>query len=345
MAGIAALVPGLASPSGHAHEMLFGFALAVVAGNQLGPVTVRRLALLFALWIAARAAFLIAPQGIAALLANVAFPTLLAAQLAPRFSSAKKLRNRALPVVLVAICASALAFQLALHFGSTRLNHGILATAVLLLSLLMLFMGGRIIAPAVAGQLYKQGDNLGPRVQRRIEAALIIVILVAVVLSALGRNRAIVLLAAAAIVGAGLLAAARLLRWRLWAVRGRPDLLCLAAGYAWLALGLMAYGAAMITERHAMAALHLITVSSIGTLTLNVMALTWLRLARRETASARLPVWGTGFIAAATAARIAADFSVDHRQSLLFCAALAWSAAYALLLTMFARVRSRSWNP
>ena len=35
MLGMTGAFPGIATPSGHAHEMLFGFALAVVAGNQL----------------------------------------------------------------------------------------------------------------------------------------------------------------------------------------------------------------------------------------------------------------------------------------------------------------------
>lgn len=38
MIGIASGIPGLASAAGHAHEMLFGFVLAVVTGNQLGAM-------------------------------------------------------------------------------------------------------------------------------------------------------------------------------------------------------------------------------------------------------------------------------------------------------------------
>src|SRR5665647_2278095 len=45
MLGLTGTFPALASTTGHAHEMLFGFALAVVAGNQLGPIPMPRLAL------------------------------------------------------------------------------------------------------------------------------------------------------------------------------------------------------------------------------------------------------------------------------------------------------------
>ena len=63
--------------------MLFGFTLAVVAGNQLGPMAKPRLALLAGLWLIARAAFLCTPQSVAAAATNIAFAALIAAQLSP----------------------------------------------------------------------------------------------------------------------------------------------------------------------------------------------------------------------------------------------------------------------
>ena len=84
MLGLTDAFPALASPIGHAHELLFGFSLAVVAGNQLGPMPMSRLALLAGLWVIARATFLAAPHSAAAGAANIAFAALLALQLAPR---------------------------------------------------------------------------------------------------------------------------------------------------------------------------------------------------------------------------------------------------------------------
>lgn len=136
MLGLMPAIPGLAFGAGHGHEMLFGFALAVVAGNQLGPTPVGRLAALFGAWAIARIAFLAAPHSIVAALAGGAFALLL--------------------------------------------------VGLLLLGLLMLFMGGRIIAPAAAGQFYRQGEDLAARVQPRIEGWLIAVMLVAVAAGAIG---------------------------------------------------------------------------------------------------------------------------------------------------------------
>lgn len=333
--GIVAPLPGLAFPAGHAHEMVFGFALAAVAGDQLGPTPRGRLAVLFASWLVARIAFLAAPHGLFAALANGAFAALLAWNLAPRLiTRAKKMRNRALPVAIAALCACALAIQVGLQVGSGTLQRAALVIAILVLGLLMLWVGGRIIAPAAAGQAWRQGKELQARVQPRLEGALIVAMLAAVAAAATSFERA----AGIAVIAAAGLAAVRMARWRLWALRGRPDLLCLGAGYGWLALGLACIGVALLSGSHLVTALHVVTVGAMGTLTINVMALTWARLARRDPARAALPVWSTLLIAAATLARVATDFGVADPRTLLLAAAGCWSAAYLLLLVLFVRM-------
>ncbi|HET9651108.1 MAG TPA: NnrS family protein, partial [Usitatibacter sp.] len=176
--------------------------------------------------------------------------------------------------------------------------------------------------------------NLAARVQPRLEGALVAAMFVAIAASAAGALR----IAGGAAGVAGVLALVRMARWRLWSLHGRPDLLCLAAGYLWLAAGLFAVGLALAAGAHLVTALHLVTVGAIGTLTVNVMALTWLRLARRDPARAMLPVWGTALVAVAALARVAADLA-SARAPWLALAAASWSLAYVLLLVLFVRVR------
>lgn len=190
------------------------------------------------------------------------------------------------------------------------------------------------MAPAAAGQMYRQGGDLKARVQPRLEAALIASMAVAIVAALIGQRT----LCAAALAAASGVAFVRMARWRLWELDRRADLWALAVGYAWLALGLGAVAVSIATATHVVTALHLLTVGAMGTLTVNVMALTWLRLARRDTARALLPRWSTVLIALATGARVAADFT-EARGAWLWTAAVMWSAAYVLLLVLFARVR------
>lgn len=343
MLGLTSAFPALASSTGHAHEMLFGFALAVVAGNQLGPMAMPRLALLAGLWVIARATFLAAPHSTTAAAANIAFAALLAAHLAPRlFGAAKKLRNQALPLVLTAICVSSIAFQLARYAGCAAAGHTILIVAVLLFAALMLFMGGRLIAPTVAGQFYRQGGKLDARVQPRIEGGLLVAMTVAAAASVFASWPPFTMLAAAATTVAGALSAVRLVRWRLWALRGRPDLLCLAAGYGWLAIGLLLYGAALAAGHYQTAALHIITVGALGTLTLNVMAMTWTLKARQDPSRAGARVGATILLGAAASARVLASLAVFDPQVLLVIASTTWSSAFALLLVFLVRLRTHT---
>jgi uncharacterized protein involved in response to NO len=354
MLGMIGVFPGVATPAGHAHELLFGFALAVVAGNQLGPRTRSSLALLVALWFLARVAFLFFPKGALAVGANAGFPALLAWHLAPRlFGSAKKWRNQSLPVVLTAICGSAIAYLYVAHNAAVSAaaelsSYRVLLAAVSLFALLLLFMGGRLIAPVVAGQLHRQGIHMVARVQPRIEAALIIAMFVATLAIVLdGPPRAATggwasRTAGAAMVVAGLLAALRIARWGLWRVRGRADVLCLAAGYAWLAAGLVllgtAHGGLGLSRYDETLALHVITIGSLGTLTLNVMAMTWLLRARRNPSSTGMPVIATLLLALATVVRVFAGAGPLEPRTMLLIASLCWSGAFAMLLVLLLRV-------
>ncbi len=326
----------VAQPAGHAHEMFFGFALAVVAGNQLGALAGGRLLVLFLAWAGARAAFLLSPESVIADLLNAAFPALLAAQIAPRlFASAKKLRNQALPSIITLLCVAAAAWQLGRHWHAGLPPVLPLATLILFAAL-MLFMGGRIIAPAVAGQLYRQGQELQARVQPRLEAGLLAASAAALAALFVPHGETA---AAAAAGAAGVLAFIRAARWRLWAVRGRADLLCLASGYGWLALGLVVLGSSLAVGRLHTAAVHVITVGALGTLTFNVMALSWTLKHWADPARAAEIPWGTALIAAATACRVAGAF---YAEPWLAIAAFCWSAAFLLLAVLFWRLRRRA---
>lgn len=313
----------LATAFGHAHEMLAGYALAVVAGYQLPPMARNRAFALFGLWVAARIAFLTL-HGALAVAFDAAFAAALGLHVAPRlFRAAKKWRNQALPLVLAALCLGAIAFDAALLAGDPATLPALATAVVLVLTTLMLFMGGRIIAPAAAGQRYRQGESLAARVQPRIEAALLTVMAVAVALVALPTLDAWLRVACAA---AGLLALLRLARWQLWACHGRPDLLCLGAGYAWLGIGLLAVGTAPAGTLRT-AALHLITIGALGTLTLNVMASTLLLRLRRSAAREGILVVVTVLVGSAAILRVAAALAASHATLLLLAAAACWSAA------------------
>ena len=329
----------LADPNAHAHELLLGFALAVVAGNQLGVARGPFVVASLLLWVTARGAFLVAPASIAAAALNAAFAGALAWRIVPRLAgAAKKWRNKALPGVLAGICAAAAAWQVARHAGEPGVPRALVIAIVLLFATLMLYMGGRIIAPAIAGQLYRQGRRLEARVQPRLEGALIVCGAAAVV-AALFEAAPVAATAAGA---AGVLALVRMSRWRAWEVRGRSDLICLCVGYGWLGTGLAALGAALAARRNETAALHLITVGALGTLTFTVMATLWATQARSSAARSPAIVLGTVLMAVSALLRVVGAFLPG---SWLLASAACWSATFGLLLMFFWRTRRQPGAP
>ncbi|HMA31224.1 MAG TPA: NnrS family protein, partial [Casimicrobiaceae bacterium] len=262
MTGVVHGPASLATPAGHAHEMLLGYALAVVAGYQLPPMPPLRLAALFTLWLAARVTWVAGPAGALSAVPDVAFAAALAWHVVPRFIvAAKKLRNLALPGILAGVSIAAAALDIAAGLSQPAGVAAIALVLVLLLAALMLFIGGRIIGPATAGQIYRQGSVPAVRLQTRIEGWLVVLMAIAIAAAPIPALEPLV---RAACIAAGALALVRLLRWRLWRCRGRPDLLCLGTGYAWLALGVTALGFAAAGAART-AAIHAITVGALGT--------------------------------------------------------------------------------
>lgn len=328
--------PGLRTAAGHAHELLFGYALAVVCGFLLNRIEWPRLALLLGLWLTARVAFLFLPESVLSAASNIGFAAVLAMTAAPRFmKAAKKWRNRLTGPLVLALCACAAIFHGVLAAGGGFLLYLVLGEAVVLFALLMLFFGGRLIAPAAAGAIERSGGRLDARVQPKIEGAIILTVLAAALTSLLPGLQAVHGLL---LMTAGGLALTRLMRWRLWRCGHRVDLLCLGVGYAWLGAGLILLGASRGFDL-ALApapATHALTVGALGTLTTGIMLRTRLLRLRIELArAAKGFVWMTGLISLATIARL---LSAGHASGLLL-AAVAWSLALLVLFGLLNRYR------
>ncbi|SFI73692.1 NnrS family protein [Nitrosomonas sp. Nm34] len=317
----------LAAPTGHAFEMLFGFALALVAGYLLGPMPARRLALFMISWLLARIMGLVDAASWLTLVSNAAFVTLFAWHLLPRLWVAKKWRNRMLVPLLGLICTITIIIILMNQLDYHRLHRYLLDESVQLFALLMLFMGGRMLAPAVAGEFYRQGRELEARVQPHIEAGLIVTVTTAFVLTPIAASVSGILL-----IMSGVLAAIRLIRWQLWHCLARPDLICLGAGYCWLAVGLVLLGGVKLSGGdYFSTAVHAITVGALGTLASNVMVRVTLLHVKQYPSRIPQIMIITVIMTIAALMRIGADFSV-YREIVLATAAVAWSTSFLLVL-------------
>lgn len=316
--------PGLVGLA-HGREMFFGFGLALVAGYLLGPIPVRWLWGLVALWLLARVTGVLIPTSPAAQWSSPLFALVLGALVIPRFRKARKWRNRALLPLLAGIALMPLLWWLGPRLAPTTLT-------ALLFAALMLFMGGRFIAPAAAGAFQERGRILQSRVQPRIEGALLVALFLAAAGLLVGGGR----WAGVPIIVAGALAMVRLLRWRLWHCR-RTELWAAGLGYGWVALGLVALGLALAQGAWQRSALHIITVGGLGTLATAVMARQHYQRRWKSPPPAAPMLGAMALMSLATLSRLAAEMPLMPRSEWLWLAGASWSISFIWLVTHLLR--------
>ncbi|HJL18275.1 MAG TPA: NnrS family protein [Sandaracinaceae bacterium LLY-WYZ-13_1] len=282
-AGVWSVSDYLLPTAWHAHEMVFGFTVAVVAGFLLTAASnwTRRttatggwLAALCLAWLAGRAApwlsGVLPPTAIA--VASLAFLPLLAFAVGRVIVAARSRRNYGLVLVLAALFGA----QLVTHLG--QLRGAVLwqvvgpRVGVDLVVLLILVIGGRIIPLFTRNATKAEGITHAPWADRLSLAAA-----AAVALADLARLWPAGLPIDALVGGASAVAAvASAWRMRRWGTRhaGREPLLWVLHGaYAFVPLGFALRAVAVFTPglREA-TALHALTVGAIGGLTLGMMA-------------------------------------------------------------------------
>ncbi len=330
--------PGaLGSALGHAHEMLFGFALAVVAGYTLRPNQRRRSAWLLVAWAAARVSFLGWPMSWLSTLCNGVFVLGLAASVVPIYLYTDKWRNRSVAIIITALAVTVLAFHALLPWARVDGLFALLLGAVLLLSALMFFMGGRILAPAIAGHVRKQAPPLRHVVQPRLEGTTLVLLALALVCNLLP-GRAAQTACALLLIACAALTVVRMARWRIWLCRGRADLLALLAGYGWLPAGWVLVGGALLAGAKPTAALHAITVGALGTLTFSVMLRTQLFRTRHDTNARPWAYAGAITLGLAALLRI-----LPGPSWMVLTAAACWGLSYiGLCATLLGLARQRA---
>lgn len=270
------IVPTSVSPFvWHGHEMLFGFAVAVIAGflltaaqNWTGIRTPSgsTLAALFLLWLAGRIGFLIPDlPAVPVAAVDLAFLPVLGVTLAWPIIRAKQLHNYPFPVMLLALAAAnALVHGPTFGWSSGTESLGLRLAAYVVVTMIVM-MGGRVIPSFTDNKL-----NTRARRWKTIETLVPAVTLGALIASLVAPASIVTMLLAAI---AAVVHAIRLAGWytpKYWAV---PLLWVLHFGYAWITLGfaLLALSAAGV-DAAANSALHAFTAGGIGMLTLGMMA-------------------------------------------------------------------------
>ena len=265
----------LQGPLWHAHEMLFGFALAVIVGflftagrNWSGQPTPTGLPLaaLAVLWVAGRI-LVLTPFAWTAAVVNAAFPLACAVALAVPLVAARNRRNYFFIGLLLMLSGATFAFHLsALGIIRTPAWIGIqLALDVLLF--IMAVMGGRVIPMFTNNGVSGANATRHPLVEKAALGSLIALLVV----DALGLPPLVV---AAIAVPAALAHLARWLLWRPWKSLDNTLVLVLHVAYAWIPVHLALKALALPGWVPPSLATHALTVGAAGGLIIGMMVRT-----------------------------------------------------------------------
>lgn len=326
--------PALLTASWHGHEMLFGFALAVVAGFLVTRPSRPMILVLLAGWLASRAAPFLSVDFLA-LVCGLAFPlALLAATVPTLLGSAKRWENRIAPLVLMALSLTDLAWWAGWLWLGTEWQQRALLVAIDLFALMLLIFGGRALQAAMGGYLQRRGLPRRDPIRSGHERPLALLMLGAVLADA-GDQAS---LAGLCCLAAALLTLHRIWPWQLGHMFRKPRLWSLGIGYLWLVAGLLMKALAQLQDGIPVSVLlHGIAIGAIGSLTLVMMARTASLRVRRPLDSFLDIALAVILISAAASSRLLAGFSPADSLNLLWLSVVCWSAAFLILLLRLLR--------
>ncbi len=314
-------------PSIHAKSMLFGYVGALIAGYLTGKLTPVILSLLFGLWLVSRFIEIFGSELLWLNLTYSAFGVLLSILVVPKFKAAKKWCNRAIGPLIACIGCFPLISWL-LSSWSVHINLS-LHSFILLISLLMFFMGGRFIVPAITRAYADKNRKVPHRVQPHIEGITMVLFAIAVVFSLNPLTKQWIWIFSGP---AAILILLRLYRWKLFALNWRrsADIWALGSGYAWLGIGLLAFSISLEMKQSVVSSIHLITIAGLGILSSTIMLKVFVKA---QQVPVRFYFLTITLLSIAALSRFLIDFVPQYRQVMLALAALTWSFSYIAVLT------------
>ena len=321
----------------HMHEMVFGFAIAVIIGflftagrNWTGLWTPRgaHLAALAGVWIAGRAAMLCAPPVLAAIV-DVAFLPVAAWPLYRVLKRSGNKRNMFLIGLLSLLTLANLVFHGArlglLHLETVTPIHA----AVLVIVMIESVIGGRVIPGFTANALSGVKPVIDPK-RDRICIATTALACIAWVL-----HLPAPLLASLAF-AASCAQVVRLAGWQPHRTLHKPLLWILHVSYAWIAFGFLLLALAAIGKATSSAAFHVLAVGSMAGLIVGMITRTALGHTGRPLNAGTSELVMYLLVQAGVAARfVAAVEAFGVRDAALVVAAASWSAAFVLYVAVY----------
>jgi uncharacterized protein involved in response to NO len=330
-------VPNAAPLLWHVHEMLFGFAVAIIVGflltagkNWTGLATPRgaTLGALALLWLAARVTSVLGPYALYAVL-DMALLPLVAAVLVNLLLRAGNHRNLPLALILVLLACTNLTFHLAVMGLLQVSTLAVLFAALALIVMIECFMAGRVIPAFTMALAPGLKLSVRPCEARLTLVATVFGLALWVFAAPWGITFVVLTLAS-------FLHTRRLLGWRSVLTLRRPILWILHAAYAWIPIGLGLLALAQIGLVTVSAGVHALAVGTTGGLIIGMITRTARGHTGRPVQASRAEVLAYALVMSAAALRVFVPVLAPSLYiTSLIAAAAAWSAAFLIYLWIF----------
>lgn len=324
----------------HAHEMVFGFSVAVLAGFLLTAIanwTSRatadggRLAALGSLWVLGRIGMLAAdrlPRFAPAVLDLGFLPALCAACAGP-ILAVKNRRNYGFLLLLGALfAANAAVHGAALGFLSPVYERDGSWVGVDIIVVAMVVMTGRVVPMFTRNATGAADVRAMPALERVTTASVVAV----AVLESLGTRNVIGIVSCFA----GVMAVVRMRHWGTRHALREPLLWILHIGSLWIGAGLLLRGLATFSPVPLGSGLHALTAGAIGALTLGMMTRVGLGHTGRLLAVPLRIAGAFGAVVAGAVLRVLAPWLWPGALAPLVAAGLLWSTAFLVYLLSYA---------
>jgi uncharacterized protein involved in response to NO len=334
----------------HAHEMIYGFIVAAIAGFLLTAVPnwtgARGLAgtplvVLTVVWLAGRIAFSAAavlPLTLVAI-CDLAFLPALAAVVAPPLLRARN-RNTPLLLVLIAIWLSDAIFLSALLHSDVLSARATLVVAIDIIVLLITIIGGRIVPAFTASALRAHGEVTNLRSNRWIDRLIISAMVVVVLTDTFVLERHIAGVVATL---AAFLHAWRFAGWSTLRILRDPLVWSLHLAYVWLPLGLALKAVHLLSGAYWSGYwLHALTIGVAGSMVLAVMTRAALGHTGRPLVPAQSIAMAYALLSFAALVRVFGPALLPaHDLGSVFIAGSLWVLAFLLFLIVYTPILMR----
>jgi uncharacterized protein involved in response to NO len=326
----------------HVHEMIFGYAAAVIAGflftavpNWTGRMPTRGwpLMALSALWLLGRLAvggqLSTGPVGTA--LIDCAFLFALACIMGVEIVAGRNWRNLKVVVPVALLFTANLVFHIEAAFNGTASIGRRLGFAVVIF--LITLIGGRIIPSFTRNWLASRKAKALPAPFQRFDGVTVVASALALLVWSILPEHPI---SASLLLPAGILHGIRLARWRGLAVWKNPLLVMLHIAYLFLPFGLVDVGLSALGLLPAAVGVHLLGIGAIGGMTIAVMMRATLGHTGRELVAGPMLSAAFCLIAGAALVRSLVPFGSFGPIDGITVAALLWTVGYGLLVLRLA---------